>query len=294
LIVNFCLYSRYLNLIKASLFLLLISFSQQNVFGAYVLERGKGTEVCEEYGKAINAERVVKGLGYSRPMPKSFTQFGKPKWQEASSEIYSSEHLSKVWRFWFDRDANPANYIYLAKPSDWKATPQQIEKAWLSYVQNQEIQGTNQLYYSRFDIDNDGKNELILLNKLNHALFAVMDDDHKDVNAALTEKVYGHLSHKEFGLGEYQLVKSNYWGVRINGKQIKKNGRYLKQVPSALNSAIYDFFFYKGKTYIDLAWGDHPSYDGLPPWKAGKLKVFVSEGGKKSRVVCDYKIVSSQ
>ena len=256
-------------------------------YARYVLEKGKDVEVCVAYEKALNGSREVTSP-YSRPMDPKAKHFSKPKWEPLVIGEYP--FLEKVWRYRFDRDVNPVISFYgVDLWRQWRGTKEQYAYAWESYLVSGEKRGTQSQYLARFDIDNDGQVETIYLDQAAHmSLFVVLNKDQADFDYDMTERAQGHPPRKAMGLGEFRPVtktNKNDWGVPPTDIALG-----ITPVPDAASNASYDFFFYKGKTYYDLWWDNHPSYRGKPPWDVGRLQVFMLEKRLRAREICTYRI----
>ena len=81
-----------------------------------------------------------------------------------------------------------------------------------------------------------------------------------------------HVSRKALKLGELRTIDSKDDNVSLS---VKKVG--LKKVPDSLHEVFYDVFMYKNKTYFDLWWRHHPSFESMPDYKVGRLKIFLSD-----------------
>lgn len=267
----------------AAFLLLFILFFASSSHARYVLEKGKGIEVCVAYEKALNGSNRVASP-YSRPLDPNAKEFSKPKWEALHIREY--EFLPKVWRYRFDRDVNPVNFYGVNLWRQWRGTKEQYAQAWDSYLVSREEQGSNEQFLARFDIDNDGQPDTVYLDHMNRALFVVLNNDQIDLDYDKTERAQGHPPRKTLGLGEFMPAKNGDWGIPPNEITIG-----ITPVPDAFFlGATYDFFFYRDKTYYDLWWSRHPSYRGRPDWEVGRLQVFILEKGKRAREICTYRI----
>lgn len=251
--------------------------------GQYVLEKGKGVEVCEAYGKTLNSLKPTnmrKPFVGIRPINPEFKDFSKPNREDRvlPEDSFIDELNGFLWR----RDINPVYFIPVTDWPKWRGTPEQENQAWETFVNDRHR--WHFLDYAKVDIDNDGKVEQIALN--NRAgvggILIVLNAQNNGVDEEKTELVMQHPSRKEQGLGEFRKL---FPAERLT--PIREKYGYTA-VEDLLHGGSYDVFMYKGRTYFDLWWHRHPDYKGKHDVEVGgPLRVFTIED-KRTREICTY------
>lgn len=266
--------------------------------GRYELEKGKGVEVCEAYGKNLNSFKTGQPFRVTRPVNPEFKDFSKPvlyddleydfiPGSQQSSDKSIQRLIANIDSFLWKRDINPI-YWYRGGLAKWRGTPAQYEEAWKYYKFSKRgpgIQTPNSDMVGEVDIDNDGVPERVYLDRHGEGKgvpLLVLNADHSDLDYAKTKLVMQHPSRKEQGLGELRKLAP---GERADA-EAEEFG--FTPVVDAWHGASYDIFLYKNKTYFDLWWTRHPDYHGDLDFLVGKpLRVFVIENGR-TREICTY------
>lgn len=256
--------------------------------GQYVLEKGKGVEVCEAYAKNLNSFKPRQPFRCERPVSSDFPDFSKPQFKDPSDMpqgfVYPGALVSKVERFLWERDANPAYHFPVEEWSKWKGTKEQYAEAWRSYNHDRKRNFMNRWSLTQIDIDNDGIVDTVYRdgNCNQSALLLVVNKDMTEIDRGRTELVMPHPSRKSQGMGEFRPLEIDAPDYHPD----KKFGR--TPVEDSLHGAGYDAFRYKERTYFDLWWTLHPDYQGKDDMQVGKLRVYSIEN-KRSREICTYK-----
>ena len=231
--------------------------------GEYVLVKGEGMEVCEEYGKNLNSFKLYSkyDMACERKINPEFTEFKTPEWRKM--DLWKNrKFLKKVERFLglqqrrYGRDPHK-------NPKEWE----RLLKERIS-----ETDFPTTIMTSQIDINNDGKKENIIryndgacpIGNFFGAPLIVLNDDKSEVDI---EKTKPFFQNPQFTIP-------------------------IEPFSSAWQSTMYDVFFYKGKAYFDR-WGI-----GLMTGSdaAEILKVFVTEtdknGNFSTEEICRYRFKS--
>lgn len=292
--------SRYKALVAAAALLLTTA---PVLAGQYVLEKGKGVEVCEAYQKNLNAmipygysaEAARKlqgtvdpaGMGYLRASHPNFPEsagFSRAKLERLVEFNPPPQALLKIDNFLWERDANPAYYMTEAQRRDWRGTPKQWEQVRPAYDDNRNRRLSVGHRVTRMDIDNDGALDNVYIDQPGSgSALLVLNADLSDVDREKTRLVTVHPSRKEQGAGLTRPVKKGDWG--IPPIDIKRGYTFTED---SLHDAYYDLFRYKDKTYFDLWWSGHPDFKGKRDIEVGRLRVYTIEQ-KQTREVCVYR-----
>ena len=157
------------------LILILLLFPVAVFAGEYVLVKGKGVEVCEEYGKNLNSLQTMSNwpVPFGKINPE-FRDFSKPKWENLM-DVWSDRvprdanpHL-KISDFFWKRDVNPVEF-FRGDASKWRGTKKQYAEAYKRYsFFRHEInprQVPNNHLVAEIDIDNDSTPEPVYLDQM--------------------------------------------------------------------------------------------------------------------------------
>lgn len=269
-----------------ALFIIVASSAQA---GRYELEKGKGVEVCEAYGKSLASPPSATGyLRASHPSFPELSGFSKPKlerldWQKRGGL------MGKVDNFLWERDANPAHYLSEAQRRDWRGTPAQWARARPGYDDYRSHKVSVNYELTRLDIDNDGTVDNVYVDQPAPPygrLLLVLNADQTDLDYEKTKLVMVHPSRKEQGLGITRPVKKGDWGISPDAIS-----RGYTLVEDSLHYAHYDLFRYKDKVYFDLWWSRHPDYKGKWDEEVGRLRVYTIDQ-QQTHEVCSYRFDS--
>lgn len=254
----------------------------------YVLEKGKGVEVCEAYEKNLNSFKPRLPMVCGRPASVALG-FSKPKWEQPLHTPNGQAMPFKDYgEFLWERDVNPVRYYRNDRWTEWKATPDQLKEAHRSYLVNRErFWAQIPPLLAEFDIDNDGKSDHVYFEhpcgSVYGDVFAVLTEDYKTVDRKRTERLLPHPPFKQMGLGYFRSVKRGDWGVAPFFLE-----RGYMPTEDAMGDVHYDFFIHKGKSYIDQWWSSHPDFHGESDMKAGRLRVF-EPAPTGSKEICTYR-----
>lgn len=113
--------------------------------GQYVLEKGKGVEVCEAYLKNLNSFDRVVPLACEREIHPSAKDFKKPAWKKLDA--------------WENRELVTQTDKFLHGPYGYSQTNPQ---SWEEYVKGAIERHHLEIDIAKIDIDNDGKPENVI------------------------------------------------------------------------------------------------------------------------------------
>ncbi|MFH2046997.1 MAG: hypothetical protein ABIK92_17855, partial [Pseudomonadota bacterium] len=235
--------------------LFLLSLATLSCAYEYVLEKGKGCEVCEAYEKNLNSLKPNSPI-YRRTNPE-LKDFSTPKWESqwtshwiarAPTGIYLPRKISD---FFWKRDVNPAKY-FRGDLSNWQGTKKQLSDTYKRYIQfrHKMSSGTipNNHLVAEVDIDNDGVVEPVYLDNMysTPTLMLVLKPDYSDIDYEKTKLITMHPSRKKAGWKDVRELSS-------------EEKRYLKfmtktHTSDAIQALYYGVFIYKNNTYFDF-WG---------------------------------------
>ena len=278
---------------KLLLVLLLLALPAISWAGEYALIKGKGVEVCEEYGKNLNSFNPNWPMEY-RKINSEFKDFSNPKWElrmYAIGRIKISDNLlERIDKFLWERDANPIYHVVINKWPKWRGTKKQFADAYKNYSfeRNEMARASRDHLIANIDIDNDGTLEPVYLDHLDSSsgyVLLVLKTDYTDIDYEKTKLVMMHPSRKDAGWGEFRPMKAGDWGVN---QHAEIPGLTLTE--DSLHSAYYNVFLYKNRVYFDMWWSNHPDYKGKSPFDAGRLHVYAAEKDKGNEI-CTYKFV---
>lgn len=259
------------------------------IAGNYELLKGKGVEVCEAYENALNAQAYRFPPSCQRTLQKDSLNpatmgFSKPEWESFAADPRGDRLLPQVWEYHFLRDVNPVvgNYV-VTRWNEWEGKPEQYKMAHESFIAQQVYGVAYQYYSSRFDIDNDGIPDNVLLHRDcihggGHSLFVALTPDGLDLDREKTERLQAHPPFGATGREVFRPAIARHPtkdpATNISGDRTLDIKRGYAAVEDAWRFAAYDFFFYQGKTYYDLWWSQRADYHGLAGSYAGRLQVF--------------------
>lgn len=182
--------------------------------GEYMLEKGKGVEVCEAYGKNLNSFPLHNKytMACERKVNPKFTKFKKPEWKEL--DIWKNrEFLKKVERFLDFSD------------------PDKNLQEWEKHLKDRiNVLGATTINTSQIDINNDGKKENVIKyssgdcpggNYYGVALL-VLNDDENEIDIEKTKPLLQNPRHAKY-----------------------------RDLSEGWDGTMYDIFIYKNKTYFD-------------------------------------------
>ncbi len=243
---------------KMVLVLILFLFPAAVFAGEYVLIKGKGVEVCEEYGKNLNSlNPPLFRTMYERKLNPEFKDFSKPEWEKLYYEHRESEKLfPKIDLFVWESDADPSHHNFVRKGKNLRNTQKQRTEAWKRYKADRQALLRPGLPISKVDIDNDGKIENIARDSVNNNILLVLNGDKTDIDLKKTALL---LQHQSLPVD----VEADIY-----------------------DHVHYDVIIYKNKAYFDL-WKDvrEEKRDINSIW--GILQVFITEN-QKTEELCTY------
>jgi len=195
--------------------------------GQYVLEKGKGVEVCEVYGRNLNAFSYLPyPMACERKLDPQFTDFSKPKWDEM--DVWENRLLLRetdsflgLKHAYADAEKNPTEWERLLKDR---------------------IRARHAVFFlASIDIDNDGQDDKVL-RYLNgdctgtHFYGTPLLVLRPDKSALDIEKTSPLLQNPDRGSSKSEAGR---WGY-----------------------TMYDVFSYKGQSYFDL-WSELADQKGF-------------------------------
>jgi len=246
----------------------------------YVLEKGKGVEVCEAYGKNLNTPKPRLPYVCGRSVHPELG-FSKPDWQQRDLTPAHPNLSNYLW----ERDVNQARYF--RKWSEWKATPAQIKEAREYYNHDREqLRLWRAPIFADFDIDNDGKIDHVIFQHpcggSGGDVYAVLAEDNETIDKAKTERLTPHPPFREMG-GYFRPVKKGDYGTAPVFEEFG-----YRPTEDPITNVHYDFFLFKGRAYIDQWWSRHPDFKGKSDMEAGRLRVF-EPSPTGTREICAYR-----
>lgn len=244
------------------------------IAGEYVLIKGKGVEVCEEYGKNLNSFNLHNKyvMACERKINPEFTDFKKPEWVVV--DLWENRKiLEKIARFLGER--HPISSKKVGKEPHYSYSDFQ---EWEGQLRNM-IEGkyAPTVEEVQIDIDNDVNKENII--------------KYSDGNCPGGNYFGAALIVLNDNKSEIDIEKT---------KQLLQNPQYYPKLPNELLSrgwefSMYDVFLYKGKSYFNR-WSGNQAPGSKD--KIDILKVFVTETNKAKKVstkeICRYRFKSAK
>ncbi len=272
---------------------LLLLFSGTVMAGEYILEKGKGVEVCEAYQKNLNSFKPKGYQNCPRGVSKKIPGFDNPFWDRDTATPSGGStfepYLAMSDVIWA-RDVNHVKYFPRLRTEAWRGTPAQEKAAKGRFDDERERFWVGRApYLDTFDIDNDGKPDPVYTEQpcggAYSAQLAVLTPDWKDVDRKKTERIKPHPPFNKMGYDAFRPLWENEKARAVNNRWRKRGSKPTEDAYSNLRT---DVFFYKGHTYIDQWWQAHPDFKGQWGRRAGKLRVYdVSPEGTKE--ICSYR-----
>ena len=232
---------------------------------AFKFVRGKGTAVCDAYKKFLDAvpDRVGRAgprdedrLMCMRRIPTDFAAFSQPGW----TEVNPLEHMELATQVGMG-----TNFIWeeavrsgmLASETELRPTKDEIRANYEA--------GRDRWYVARADIDNDGRQELLV--KYRHG---PCNPDWPDVDRyAIPIIVFD---------GTSQTLDASRTRRVLNQKETQS---------FALLAESYDVFTFQEKLYVDR-WENEGEYKGRRT-KEKTLSVYLHDN-ERSQLVCRYQL----
>lgn len=185
----------------------------------YVLVKGKGLEVCEEYGRNLNGCGPNRTTNYKRKICPDAKGFSKPEWldwdpiglpgRRRGERLFpedSQELFDKIDIFLWERDINPFMHVQDEERRNWRGTKKEYKKAWKKYKIYRQARLSTGLPIGRLDIDNDGKPENIVYDRFSQrGVFIVLTADKKDIDLKKTANLLQHPPRKTDAKWEFVL-----------------------------------------------------------------------------------------
>ncbi|MFH2043608.1 MAG: hypothetical protein ABIK92_00495, partial [Pseudomonadota bacterium] len=234
--------------------LFLLSLATLSWAYEYVLEKGKGCEVCEAYEKNLNS--LIPNNPIYRRINPELKDFSTPKWESKWTDNLIAtpngiDIREKISDFLWKRDANPATYFY-GDLSKWQGTKKQLADAYKRYIYfRHEISRNtipNEHLVAEVDIDNDGVVEPVYLDQMysTPTLLLVLKPDYSNIDFEKTKLITMHPSRK----------KAGWKDVRVLSSEEKKYLKFMTKTHTsdAIQALYYGVFIYKNNTYFDF-WG---------------------------------------
>lgn len=194
----------------------LVTVATPSVFaGEYQLIKGQGVEVCEAYGKNLNAFKPKMPITCGRGVHPEFKDFSKPDWKrisETPNPPPDNRVFDKIDRFLWERDANPVYNVVVTQWPNWKGTKEQREQAWQHFLISRKTMGQQLtgFYVADLDLEGDGTPEHVYLEQNCGSSFGslllVLNQDYTDLDYEKTKLVMPHPSRKEVGWGEFRKL----------------------------------------------------------------------------------------
>lgn len=260
--------------------------------GQYKLLEGKNVQICEAYERNLNSFNPKVPMSCGRKVNTDYG-FSKPEWSSYQGDLTPSGKPIQAFRnemtaLLWEQDVNPVKYYRVDKWPQWQATMLQVEEAHGAYIADRQRYGYLP-FLSEFDIDNDGKKEPVYFEQpcgsVYGSLLAVLSTDYKHIDLKKTEMLMPHPPLNKKGREVFRPVKKGDWGIAPSDVK-----RGYTAVEDAIHDVDYDVFHYKGETYIDQWWRNHPDFLGKSPIVMGKLRVYQLTSGGIAQV-CSYRFL---
>ena len=254
---------------------------------AYIVERGAGAAVCNEYRDHLNAGGSRLPYHTERPITSTSGRFKGAEWTAVPDG--SRFPADEIIQFFWKRDANPAWYlVYPQQWIDWRGAPEQIQRAKDNFIEQvgREETGYAQgvsFRVSHLDIDNDGQPEPIVQFSTNSGLGKMLivltrkgtEIDHKKSRLVLRHPAWGDKAVSAFRKAE-------------PGKPVNPAFEHagLEPVEDALSRATYGVFAFEERTYFDLWWLKEPSHTraAAPSLGQWRLRVYWADRAQVKEV----------
>lgn len=233
------------------------------VAGRYELVKGQGVEVCEAYGRSLNISHPKASMICERSVESA--GFSKPVWQVLN--------LQETARLVVQRDIQITAKIVPGGVVN-KSLSERIEMAANNIREGNESGGWPlKMELAVMDIDNDGKTEKVLKERLgdcpNQRAFSV------DLTVLTEDGKYYDLERSKLINPDVSKAVANIQ-KEVNDKNIHLRSAGI--VRDELGYLLYDAFLYKGVAYTDL-------------WEMGKnrLHVFLTKQNSTQNI-CIYQL----
>jgi hypothetical protein len=245
----------------------------------FELIAGAGTPVCEAY-----ATRRVRpdgsGIGYGGNDYHGDLRIADLG-ETHGGYVSTSELLSNVANFLWQRDANPAWYITVDQAESWTGSPEQIAEAHESFMQRfqEDIDGFG---YSlpALDIDNDGDPEPLFFSSRGvGSTLLVLDARGADVDRTATERLLKHPSRRKAGWADTRPP----WP--------REPKRYSREaVMDAYIGARYDVLLEGDHVLVGFQWSVHPEYS-IGDWTTRRTQHLYLTVGDRIEQHCEVRQV---
>jgi hypothetical protein len=203
--------------------------------------------ICIAYINALNEYGATDDF-FQAPVQPNSTEFGYPNWEQWDIYEHKDTFLRAKARLGYEED-DDGQIIYIDRYHERKADLE--EEYQMEDNRSEKDKEFNkqkwQMYYARFDIDNDGELEDVVR----------IDSDR-----------YGRWFEVH-----YFSRMTTFYG------EPKKSFKHMKDYPNT--NAIFSPFFYKGKTYIKLVEDENILFKLLPLNKisgeliSGSLDIYI-------------------
>ena len=248
----------------------------------FILEEGKGMDVCESYQDNLNSflpnaprtEINTKLPGFEH----------QPEWKQmhtvpTGEAVYS--YYLEMGGFLWKRDVNPVGSYSIMSWPKWTGSQAQVKEAKRAYDRRRN-RAMVQKQIAMIDMDNDGTEEPVYYENGEGSRIAAIKPDWSGIDWEKTRKLMPRPPFGKTGRDVFRPLHSDEMG---NG--FTKEYGYTK-VEDAWNNLYSNVFIYRGTVYFGQWWGAR--YDPLKNNREGdarRLRVYMatSEDTKK---VCVY------
>jgi len=248
----------------------------------FVLEEGKGLDVCESYQDNLNS---FLPNAPSRKINTKLPGFEhQPDWKAdytipTGESVYS--YYLEMGNFLWKRDVNPVKHFPITDWPEWTGSKEQLKEARRAYGKNRENLWMIQPQIAMIDIDNDGTKEPVYFEGGYGARIAAIKPDWSGIDWEKTKKL---IQHPPIGKKREDVFRPFYTSEDPVGI-FKKLG--YTDVEDAWHNLYYGVFIYKGKAYFNQWWTRKSSYEGKSDMEVGKLNVYMATP-EETEKVCVY------
>ena len=248
----------------------------------FILVKGKGVGICDEFQRHLDAHR--------NPLHAEWDYSKTPALKAPTlTQYYLAGTLyEQIYNLVWARDANPANYVDY---TFWRGTKKEYREArYEFFTANSNMVFSREL--AKFDIDNDGSPENVLLAQMCNScdfLMFVLNKKMTGLDYVKTALVLRHPTVAQRGV----LRPYNPQEWKLPSSVASEE---VTVVRDSLHAADYSLISYKGKNYFYMEWDDPVlnqragKLSGMD-YRASRLHLFLAEK-KQVKEVCTYQYVS--
>lgn len=230
------------------------------------IEKGQGVAICTAFKENLDS-CFPNGPHISCP-PDASLGFSEPDWTWLPVSIPLDSLYDQFGKLIWNRDVNKGAYF---KRGVWKNTLAQNKQAYKEFYDDRiGILRGQPASIAKFDIDNDGKPDIVYREHNWSDYLAIVTPDGKHIDRKKTEALLmPHPPFAKMGYGAYRPVKLGDWGSPPQWIQ-----RGYAPTEDAYRNIHYRAILYKGHSYFTQWWGGNPNFHGKSPWDVGRLRLY--------------------